>query len=108
MTVVALAGATSLWVSVVYLIVGGLVVPNLRFPPWATVLASLFFVGCALTHAHIAASIFASHGDPARSVVPPLDAWTMLALHVVQGAGGTGFIVAIARKRLVVRLEGDA
>ena len=49
-----LVGLSSLWVSVAYVIIGLLVVPNLRFPLWVTLMAGAFFVGCALTHAHIA------------------------------------------------------
>jgi hypothetical protein len=100
-----IAGFTSLWVSICYLIIGGLIIPTLRFPLGSTVAGILFFLGCAFTHAHIAADVFASHGDASQSVMPPLDAWIMVVLHVVQGIGGTGFIVAISRKRLVVRLE---
>ena len=98
---VSLAGYTSLWVSVVYVIIGLLIVPSLRFPLWATVLAGAFFAGCALTHAHIAAEAFGAH----HGVVPPLDAYIMVVLHTVQGVGGTGFIAAISRRRLVVRME---
>ena len=102
---IELAGLTSLWVSICYLIIGGLIVPNLRFPWPATILAAAFFIGCALTHAHIAADTFSAHGNHAEGVMPPLDAAIMLVLHTVQGIGGTGFIVAISRKKLVVRLE---
>ena len=94
-----LVGLSSLCVSVIYVIIGILIVPNLRFPLWATLMAAAFFVGCALTHAHIASEAFAS------DVTPPLHAYTMVALHAAQGVGGTGFIAAVARRRLVVRLE---
>ena len=95
-TVVALS---SLWVSVCYIIIGLLIVPNLNFPVWATVMGALFFVGCALTHAHIAADAF----EP--PIVVAAHAYIMIVLHVIQGIGGTGFIVAISTKRVIVRLE---
>lgn len=95
----SLVGLSSLWVAACYIIIGLLVIPNLRFPLWATLMAGAFFVGCALTHIHIAGDAFAG-GE-----VAPFHARTMIALHVMQGVGGTGFIVAMKRKRLVVRME---
>ena len=90
------------WVALLYTITGGAVMPNLRFPLPATLLAAAFFVGCALTHIHIAEGVIMADFTHVG------ESWLMLFLHVVQGVGGTGFIVAIHRGRLVVKLEdGD-
>ena len=97
----SLVGWSSLWVATCYIVIGLLVVPNLRFPAWVTALAALFFVGCALTHAHIASEVFAAH------TTHPFHAMLMVVLHVVQGIGGTGFIAAIYRKRLIVKMEDE-
>jgi hypothetical protein len=93
-------GLSSLWVAGCYLIIGMLVIPGLRFPAWVTFVAGLFFVGCALTHAHIATEAFAAHHASAS-----FNAGLMILLHVAQGIGGSGFVVAMMRGKLVVRLE---
>lgn len=99
------AAMTSLWVSVDYLILGGMIMPILNFPLRATILSGAFFVGCALTHVMIAGMVltWSMPGMGPEMLITML--YLMVALHVIQGIGGTGFIVLVARRRLVVRLE---
>lgn len=90
----------SLGVSAIYLIIGLLVMPNLRLDWMALVGAVLFFVGCALTHLHLGGDLLFGFGFQ-HGV-----GW-QLVFHIMQAIGGMIFIFKMTRKRLVVKLEGE-
>jgi uncharacterized membrane protein YkgB len=89
--------ASSLLVSVIYLVIGLLMLPGLRFDLLPTLGGGLFFVGCALTHAHICVEVVSGVAHHGLAL--------MLALHLMQVVGGAIFVFELGRKRLVVRLE---
>ena len=100
-----LAAATSGWVAVNYLVIGGMLVPSLNAPWRVTLEGVLFFVGCSLSHVMIAmmcmmwpVSVMGPSGTLAML-------YAMSALHVMQILGGAGFVADVARSRLVLRVE---
>lgn len=93
-----LAAITSGWVAVNYLVIGGMLVPSLAAPWRTTLYGTLFFIGCTLTHVMIAISVMTMH-------MPLWMLYAMSVVHVIQIAGGTGFVWDIARSRMVLRVE---
>lgn len=92
------AAISSAWVAVNYLVIGGMLLPSLDAPIRTTVYGVLFFIGCALTHVIMAGMIL---GMP----LPTMLLVAMLVVHVMQIAGATGFVLDIARARMVLRVE---
>lgn len=102
MTILSLAIAlSSAYVAAVYLIAGLVVFPNLHFPWLSALFATLSSVGFALKEVLICVAVFQGQ-FPGIS-----ESALMLAFYAVQAIGLTGFVITVARKRLIVTLEGD-
>ena len=93
-----LTGVLSLFVSAAYLVVNLLVLPGIRLDWPAVLFAALFFVGCSITHMHIALHLIVDvpliGGEHGNTVA-----------HGMQVVGAAGFIYMMAARRIVVRSE---
>lgn len=94
------ASISSGYVAALYVMIGLLVFPKLRPPLLITVMAALFFVGCAMTHVHIAFEV-------ANGEYPHIPHVVMMSvLHVMQAIGGSAFVyLLLSDRELVVTME---
>lgn len=91
-------------VAIAYVVIGAVVIPQLRLRPFAAVTGAGFFLTCALTHAELGAHALTTRADW-------LVSWHMWGIHVTQLLVDWGFIAAMApwrgpaRSNLARKLE---
>lgn len=81
--------AVNVGIAAAYLVIGGVIIPQLRLRRWAGLFAIGFFVTCALTHFDVAFHAVTEH---THWMIEP----HMWAIHVAQLVVDWGFIIAMA------------